>query len=271
MEIVRGRVLSESDVDSSRHVAVINQSLSRKFFATEDPIGRTLKFTLFHQRPQTPHYADFEIIGVVADTRNNRGLTNSPIPEAFVPFTIAELYKGVGILVRTTTDTDSIWMGLRRQAWFVQRGLTIGHSATLETHVDVWYATPRFDLFTLGTLAGIGLVLVTIGLFNLMSYSVSLRTHEIGVRMALGARPGAVLKMVLTDGFILVAAGVALGVLASLALTRLIASQVWGVSTRDPLTFTAVIVFTVAAGLMACWLPARRAAEVDPMMALRYE
>jgi predicted permease len=270
VKIVRGRVLSESDVDSSRHVAVINQSLGRKFFGTEDPIGRTLKFTLFHQKPQTPHYADFEIIGVVADMRN-RGLKNSPMPQAFVPYTIPELFKGAGILVRTAT-TDSIWMGLRRQAWFVQRGLTLGHSGTLETKLEIgWYTTPRFDLFTLGTLAGISLVLITIGVFNLMSYSVPLRTHEIGVRMALGARPGAVLKMVMADGFILIAPGVALGVLASLALTRLIANQVWGVSTRDPLTFVAVIVVTVAAGLMACWLPARRAAQVDPLVALRYE
>ncbi len=271
VKIVRGRLLSESDVDSSRHVAVINQSLGRKFFGKEDPIGRTLKFTLSEQRPQTPKYADFEIIGVVADTRNNRSLTNSPIPEAFVPYTMPELRIGGGILVRTATGTGSVRMGLRRQAWFVHRGLTLGRSGTLETKVEIWYVAPRFDLFTLGTLAGIGLVLITIGVFNLMSYSVFLRTHEIGVRMALGARPSAILKMVVADGFTLIAAGVALGVLASLALTRLIASQVWGVSARDPLTFVVVIVVTVAAGLMACWLPAKRAAQVDPLVALRYE
>jgi putative ABC transport system permease protein len=270
VKIVRGRVLSESDVDSSRHVAVINQSLGRKFFGTEDPIGQTLKFTLLGQKSRTPRLADFEIIGVVADMRN-RGLKNLPMPEAFVPYTIPELRKGGGILVRTT-ETSSIWMGLRRQAWFVQRGLTLGRSGTLETILeDDWYVAPRFDLFTLGTLAGISLVLITIGVLSVMSYSVSLRTHEIGVRMALGARPGTVLRMVVAEGFMLIAAGVGLGVLASLALTRFIASQVWGVSTRDPLTLAAVTVVTVAAGLMASWLPARRAAQVDPMVALRHE
>lgn len=270
-KLIRGRLLSESDIDSSRHVAVINQSFSRKLFGAHDPIGRTVEFTAFDQRPQSPHRAYFEIIGIIADIRN-LSLTNSPMPQAFLPYTVSPLGGGVRILVRTAKSSDAMGTVLRRKVWTIQRSVAVAYTGTLETRLeDDWFAQPRFGLFTLGTFAGIGLVLVVIGVFSLTAYSVSLRTYEIGVRMALGARPGTVLKMVLLDGFGMIATGTALGLLASLVFTRFIASQLWGVSARDPLTFGAVIAATVTAGLLACWLPARRAARVEPAVALRYE
>jgi putative ABC transport system permease protein len=141
-------------------------------------------------------------------------------------------------------------------------------SESLEQHT---YATPEFGVSLSGPLAGIALVLVVIGVFSVMAYTVSLRTQEIGVRMALGAQQGEVLRMVLKKGFALIAAGICIGVVASFGLTRFLASQIWGVSATDPWTFGAVAGLVVMTGLAACLLPARRAASVDPLVALRYE
>jgi putative ABC transport system permease protein len=141
-------------------------------------------------------------------------------------------------------------------------------SESLEQHT---YAAPEFGVSLSGPLAGIALLLVVIGVFSVMAYTVSLQTKEIGVRMALGARQGDVMRMVLRRGAVLIAAGICIGLLAGFALTRFLASQIWGVSPTDPWTFAAVVALVIAAGLAACYLPARRATQVDPLVALRYE
>ncbi len=133
------------------------------------------------------------------------------------------------------------------------------------------YAQPAFGLMTLGGLAAIGLILIVIGVFSVMAYTVSLQTHEIGVRMALGAQRENILKMILSRGARLIAAGTLVGLVASFWLTRFLASQIWGVSATDPWTFAAVVVLVALVGVAACVLPARRAATVDPLVALRYE
>jgi putative ABC transport system permease protein len=142
----------------------------------------------------------------------------------------------------------------------------------VEIQLDTtYYAQPRFILLTLGTIATVGLVLVVIGVFSVMAYTVSLRTHEIGIRMALGAQQQKILSMVLSKGMRLVAAGALIGVLTSYALTRFIASQIWGVSPTDPATFAAVVGLVLMVGAAACLIPAMRATKVDPLIALRYE
>lgn len=133
------------------------------------------------------------------------------------------------------------------------------------------YSLPHFELIALGAFATIGLVLIVIGVFSVMAYSVSLQTHEIGIRMALDAQKGNILTMVLRNGLNLIVTGIILEVLASLALTRFIASQLWGVKATDPWTFVAVAVIILSVGLAACFFPARRATQVDPLVALRYE
>ena len=133
------------------------------------------------------------------------------------------------------------------------------------------YSQPRFGLILFGVFATIGLALVAIGVFSVMAYSVSLQTHEIGIRMALGAQPGNVLKMILRKGLIIIASGIVIGEVASLLLTRVIKSQVWGVSVHDPVTFAAVLAVLIVVGISACLVPARRATQVDPLVALRYE
>jgi putative ABC transport system permease protein len=147
----------------------------------------------------------------------------------------------------------------------------ISTSGTLEGSLQEFYRGPRFQLATLSAFAGIGLVLVVIGIFSVMAYAASLRTNEIGVRVALGAQQSNILRLVLLNGFRLVASGILAGLLASYALTRFLASQIPGVSAADPWTFSAVVTVVGSVGLAACFLPARRATRVDPMVALRYE
>lgn len=271
LQLQRGRVLSESDIASAGHVMVANQTLARRFFPTEDPIGQKIKLNNFDEIADAPHNAYFEIIGVVRDFSNWDPRQSSPLPEAFLPYTLFAQGERI-ILARTAVPSDSLLPAVRREIWAVDPKIAITFNGTLQSLLaDISYTEPRFYLITSGAFAGIGLLLVVIGVFSLMAYTVSLRTHEIGIRMALGAAQGSILKMVLTKGFRLIAAGVVIGVLASFALTRFIASQIWGISVTDPTTFVSVVGIVVLAGFTACLLPARRAARLDPLIALRYE
>jgi len=268
--LLRGRLLTESDVDASRPVAVVNDALVKAYFGKEDPIGQKIKFNMLDELPQSTKDQYFEIIGVVADAKN-RGLQQSIEPEAYVPYSVTGAMER-GILVRTGVEPMSMLMLVRREIWAVDRNVALTLTGTLEGYLQQFsYAGPKFGLILLGVFATVGLVLVAIGVFSVMAYSVSLQRHEIGIRMALGAPTGSVLKMVLRKGLRLIAIGIGLGMLASIALTRLIASQFWGVSPRDPLTLIGVMLVLLAVGTVACLVPARRATQVDPLVALRYE
>jgi putative ABC transport system permease protein len=271
LQLERGRVLSESDIASARRVMVVNETLARRFFPAEDPIGQRVKLNNFDEVPDTPHDAYFEIIGVVRDFTNWDPRQPAPLPEAFLPLTITARGERI-ILARIAVPPDSLLPAVRREIWAVDPQITINFSGTLQGLLaDISYIGPRFNFITSGAFAGIGLLLVVIGVFSVMAYTVSLRTREIGIRMALGAAQSNILKMVLTKGFHLIASGVIIGLLASFALTRYIASQIWGIPVRDPITFVSVVAIVVLVGFIACFLPARRAAQVDPMEALRYE
>jgi len=174
-------------------------------------------------------------------------------------------------MVRTSTDPTSFMKNLRFEVQSVDPTVRIVKLGTLDSALRDFYRGPQFELVVLTTFAGIGLALVLIGIFSVMAYTVSLQTHEIGVRMALGAQRGNILRFALLKGFRLIAAGVLGGIVASLLTTRFLASQISGVSPTDPGTFVVVIIFVVLAGLAACALPARHAANVDPLVALRYE
>ncbi|HJX00615.1 MAG TPA: ABC transporter permease, partial [Terriglobales bacterium] len=270
IRLVRGRLLSEADVESARHVIVVNQTLVRNFFGKEDPIGKSIKFNLLDTIPESPKDAYFEIIGVVADVKN-RGIQESPQPESFMPYSVTGAGER-GVLVRTAMEPLSMLKNVRSEIWSVDRGVALTLTGTLEGYLQQFsYSQPRFGLILFGVFAGIGLVLVAIGVFSVMAYSVSLQTHEIGIRMALGAQQGSVLRMILSKGLLIIAIGIAVGELASLGLTHLIKSQIWGVSSHDPVTFGAVLAVLVVVGISACLVPARRATQVDPLVALRYE
>jgi len=270
IRLLRGRLLTEGDVESARHVIVVNQTLVKNFFGSDDPLGKSIKFNLLDTLPESPRDAYFEIVGVVADAKNS-GPREPPLPESFMPYTVTGMFER-GILVRTAVDPLSLLLSVRREIWATDRGVALTLTGTLEGYLQQFsYAQPRFGLMLFAAFALIGLSLVAIGIFSVMAYSVSLQTHEIGIRMALGASRSGVLRMVLRKGLTMIAIGIGAGELASLGLTRLAQSQIWGVSASDPLTFGAVLAVLITVGLAACLVPARRATRVDPLIALRYE
>jgi putative ABC transport system permease protein len=189
----------------------------------------------------------------------------------FVPYTVSGAFMR-GILVRTRSAPEASLNSVRREIWAVDRNVALTNTGTLNGFLKlISYAEPRFSLVLLGVFAGVGLLLVAIGVYSVIAYTVSRQTHEIGVRMALGAGRADVLRMVVRMGLRLIAIGVAMGLLGSAAVGRVIASQVWDVSPYDPATLAAVVTVMAVAGVSACYFPARRAMRVNPIVALRYE
>ncbi|HLJ16131.1 MAG TPA: ABC transporter permease [Bryobacteraceae bacterium] len=271
IHLLRGRSLLPEEIDSARKIAVVNQTLARKYFVNEDPIGRELTLKTLATVPSQPvKEPTFEIVGIVADVKN-QGIQEPVRPEVFIPYTITGDFER-GILVRTAKDPLPMLNAVRHEIWAVDRNVALTLTGSLEDYLKSFsYAEPRFSLMLLSVFAGVGLLLVAVGVYSVIAYTVSRQTHEIGIRMALGASSADVLRIVLRMGCRLIAAGVAAGILVSFGLTRLIASQLWAVSPHDPLTLAGVVAVVVFAGLAACYFPARRATKVDPMVALRYQ
>lgn len=271
IRLLRGRPLSEAEVNDARKVAVVNQTLVKKFFGQEDPIGRRIKLNMLETETDPPVKDPvFEIIGVVADAKNS-GIQDPPRPELFVPYTITGAFER-GILVRTSREPLTMLNAVRREIWAIDRNVALTMTGSLNDYLKSFsYAEPRFSLILLSVFAGLGLALVLIGVYSVIAYTVSRQTHEIGIRMALGAGGADVMRMVLWMGARLLGLGMAVGLVVSFAVTRLIASQLWGVSPHDPVTLCAVVAVVGGAGLAACYFPARRATRVDPMVALRYQ
>jgi putative ABC transport system permease protein len=270
IRLLRGRLISETDIGSARYAAVVNQAFARAYFGNEEPLGQKIKFDVFDQLAGTPHDAYFEVIGMVADFRN-RGLQESPKPEAFLPYSIT----GIGerfIVARTAVNPKLLLANVQREIWAVDSNAAVTSNGSIQNLLaEEVYTRPQFGLITISIFAGLGLALALIGIFSVMAYTVALQSHEIGVRMALGAQHGKVLTMVLWQGLRLISVGMLIGVLAGLGLTRFLAGQISGVSTTDPLTFLAVVTLFLVVGLIASLLPARHAAGIDPLVALRYE
>jgi len=271
--LLRGRVFSEDDVNGAPYVMVINQAFSRQYFPNEDPLGRKVKLEALDQAYRdAPRDTYFEIVGVVGNykSRDYENPSWQEFPEAFIPYSVQVFYWRT-FMARTSVDATSVLRSMAKEVRSTDPGIAIGTSGTLEASLHEFYRGPQFELVTLAAFSVIGLVLVVIGIFSVMAYTVSLQTHEIGIRLALGAQQRNILRLVLLNGLRLVVAGIFIGLLASYALTRFLASQISGVSATDPSTFAAVVAIVVSAGLAACLLPARRAAQTDPLVALRYE
>jgi putative ABC transport system permease protein len=271
LRTLRGRTLSETEVNGARKVAVVNQTFVNKFLGNEDPIGQMVKINMLEGMPDSPVKDPvFEIIGVISDARN-QGIQEAPMPEMFVPYTITGAFER-GVMVRTSAPPLSLLNNLRREIWAVDPNIALTLTGSLEDFLKRFtFAEPRFSLVLLSVFASVGLALVALGVFSVIAYTVARQTHEIGIRMALGAGSADVMRMVLRMGLQLVGLGVGVGLLASFGVTRVIANQLWGVSPRDPVTLVAVVAVVALAGLAACYFPARRATKVDPMVALRCE
>jgi putative ABC transport system permease protein len=264
----QGRWLSGEEVQRAQNAAVINQKLARDFFGDGNPIGQQLKVKAFKSPSRPPEDTYFQIVGVIHDVISV-GPQQPPIPMVFVPVTVR---GGFILLLKTTAPPASLMHAVQEQVWAVDPDeIFVFIDPLREFFQRLTYATPEFGVMISAPLAGIGLLLVVIGVFSVMAYSVSLQTHEIGVRMALGAQQGSILKMILGKGARLIGLGIIIGLGASYGLTRYIASQIWGLSVTDPWTFGGVVALVALVGFAACLLPARRAARVDPLVALRYE
>ncbi|HXY06818.1 MAG TPA: ABC transporter permease [Terriglobales bacterium] len=270
MPFLQGRSFTEAEVNGARKLAVVNQLFVKNYLPGDNPIGRQVRIAHLAELQDEVPEPMFEIIGVVADAKN-LGLQDPPMPEIWIPYTVTALPYG-GILVRTAKDPLTLLNAVRHEVWATDSNVALTLEGSLEGYISQYsYATPRFGFMLMTIFGAIGLILVAIGVYSVLSYATARRTQEIGIRMALGAQGSDVLAMVICMGLQLVAIGVGLGLLLSVALGRIIATQLWGVSAYDPWTLACVPVVLLATGFLACWFPARRAARVDPLVALRYE
>ncbi|MGA3025587.1 MAG: ABC transporter permease [Bryobacteraceae bacterium] len=270
IRIQRGRSFTEAEMNNVRKLAVVNQTFVKKYFPNTDPIGQHFTLADLVTFPDPVQDPTFEIVGVAGDVKN-QGLQDPVMPEVWVPYTITGA-AARGVLVRTSGDPKQMLNAVSRTVWSVDRGVALTLTDTAENFISQFsLAQPRFGLYLLAVFAVVGLVLVTIGVYGVIAYAVSRQTHEIGIRMALGADRAIVLRMVLRVGLRLLLIGTAIGLAGSILLSRTLASQLFGVSPYDPLTLAGVVLLLFATGLAACFFPARSATRVDPMIALRYE
>ena len=270
IQFIDGRPFTQAEVEGKRKLAVINQTFAHKYLANTNPIGQRVHVAQLENFPDALKDPWFEVIGLVADVKN-RGLQEPVQPEMWVPYTMTGS-AARGILVRTAQEPMAMMDAVRHEIWATESSVALTFTGTLEDFIRQFsYAGPRFGFVLMSIFGCIGLALVTIGVYSVLAYTTARRTHEIGIRMALGAERGDVLGLVIRMGLRLVALGVGIGLVASLAIARVIATQLWGVSAYDPWTLTSVAVLLLLTGVTACWIPARRAARVDPLIALRYE
>jgi putative ABC transport system permease protein len=265
--LLRGRLFNQFDTGSSLRVAVINDTMAKRYWPNEDPIGR--KFSLRNGGRSEPGPVTLEIAGIVSDLRQD-GLDKNPRPEFFRPH--AQAPSGSLIyVIRTRSDAAALIPALRASIWKTSPGQPFYSVTTMDRLVSDSLKARRFNVALLGAFAGLALMLALTGVYGVMSFVMRQRTHEIGVRVALGAKARDIATLVLKHGFRLAIIGTVIGALAAFALTRLMSALLFGVTATDPATFAAVAVLIPVIALIACYIPARRAMKVDPLVALRYE
>jgi putative ABC transport system permease protein len=260
--LLRGRDFTPQDIEGGRRVVIINETMAKRYFPDEDPIGKRIHITMNDEIFR-------EIVGIVGDVKQNE-LNKETLAQTYEPFA-QEPSTGLALIVRTEGDPTSLTAAVRSEVLALDRDQPLGLVRTFEQIISTSISQDRFSMLLLCVFATVALILAAVGLYGVMSYSVTQRTHEIGVRMALGASTGDVMRMVIGQAARLAAAGVAIGLAAAFALTRILSSLLFEVSPTDPLTFAIIPVLLVGAALGASFIPARRATRVDPMVALRYE
>lgn len=267
--LLAGRLFAESEVNGKQQLAIVNQTFVRSRIDGRDPLGRLVRIARLKQPPFGIRDDSFQIVGVVKDTLN-RGLTNEVMPEIYLPFTISG--QADSLVTLTQTDPASIAKAVLGQVYAIDSNQPVTNLMTIERVLQEGaYAGPRFNLALFAVFACIGLALAVIGVYGVMASSVAQQTHEIGIRMALGASPGKISGMIIKRGSQLLLAGIVVGLAGSFLTARLLAGQIWNVSPFDPITFGSVSIILLIAGLQACAWPARRAARIDPIAALRQD
>ncbi|HYP01333.1 MAG TPA: FtsX-like permease family protein, partial [Pyrinomonadaceae bacterium] len=258
-----GRTFTEQEAKEDRRTIVINESMARQHFPGENPIGKYLRVQMM------PDPQPNEIIGVVADAKYK---TLEGPPHPMVYWAHPQLvYSEMTIVMRTNGNPMNLAAAARREIQSIDKDQPVADVRTMQSWIDELTARSRFGTLLLTIFAGLALILAGIGIYGVMSYSVTQRTHELGIRIALGAKTRDVLKLILGRGLALTLTGIVLGLVASLALTRFLSSLLFGISATDPVTFGGLALLLTAVALVACYVPTRRAMKVDPMVALRNE
>jgi putative ABC transport system permease protein len=276
MRLRQGRAFTAADNDKAPRVAIINETMARRYWPGEIPIGKraALDFEAMRFYPDRAPDRDLalglrEIVGVVADVKHT-GLAGETVPEFYAPLAQRPA-PNLTVVVRAKVDTAGLLDVARNEVRALDKDQPIANVSTMSEWLASSVAQPRFNFLLMTVFAAIALLLAALGIYGVMAWTVAQRTKEIGIRMALGAQTGDVLKMVIKRGMTLTLAGVALGLIASLALTRLMKTLLFNVSATDPLTFSLIASLLIAVAMLACYIPARRATKVDPMVALRIE
>jgi putative ABC transport system permease protein len=270
--LLKGREFTREDGPQSPGVVVIDEALAARYWPNQSPLGQRLRIDDGGAAPPR----EVEVVGVVGQVKHV-GLEDEPTPTVYAPFeqvpagTVSFLINNLNLVVRTDGDPLALQGAVRREVQGIDRDVPASSVKTMEQFLSSAVAPRRFQMLLLALFAGAALVLAAMGVYAVISYSVAQRTHEIGIRVALGAGRSDVLKLILGQGVKLILLGLVAGLAASLALTRLMSSLLYGVSTFDPATFIVVSVLLALVALAACYIPARRSMKVDPMEALRYE
>jgi putative ABC transport system permease protein len=263
--LVAGRLFASRDDRQGASVVIINQTLARKFFPNENPVGKHIKPGVSDAGPEVMR----EIVGVVGDVRDRR-LWREPEPESYVPYDQVALGQ-MTVVVRSAVEPMSLLPAVREMVRSIDPELPVYDGKTLDDYVSASMASRKFVSILCGCFAGTGLLLAVVGLFGVMSYTVSQRTHELGVRVAVGAEKVDILRLILSQGMGMTLVGILVGLVGTLGISRVLASELYGIKPNDPITFLGVAVMLAGVAFLACYLPARRATRVDPIVALRYE
>jgi putative ABC transport system permease protein len=263
--LLKGRALTEQDTDKTEPVALVSETLARRYWPGEEAIGKRLKFPGSESRPQPWR----TVVGLTPDVKQY-GVDKEATMQLYLP--AAQFPSStLTLVVRTSNDPAQMLGAVRNEIRAVDPNQAVFEVATMEELLSAAIAQRRFVMFLLAVFAGLALALAAIGIYGVMSYTVTQRTRELGIRLALGAQPAALLRLVIGQGMRLALFGIGLGLLAAAALTRLLQTLLFEVSATDWVTFTAITLLLGLVALLACWIPARRAAKVDPMIALRCE
>lgn len=270
MHLIEGRNFDESDSADTRPVALVNQAAAKAFWGGQDPMGTRFHNGDHRTRGQLSGERWVTVVGVVGDVRQ-AGLDQPPRPEIYFPYQQWDYYYPGYFVVRASGDPMALANAVREQIWAVDKDQPVTHVMPLETMLEDYLAPRKLQSSLLGGFAAFALLLASIGIYAVLVFSVSQRTQEIGVRVALGAQRGDIFRGILRQGLKLAAIGILIGIAGALALSQSLASLLFGVSATDPLTLSAAVVVLLAVAVAACYIPARRAMRVDPVVALRCE